>query len=108
MEAKVINIGELRSLAEAGMAAAAISERLGVRASRVYYWAKKLNLKIAPCSLAITEPLGPDAGDPSIQEIAERAAMIRSGWTSVERARRIVGGVRRWSPPEVATGAGFR
>lgn len=44
---------------------------------------------------------------PSPEEIAERAAEVRRGWTGQERASRLVGSARshrRWTIPEIKTG----
>jgi len=41
---------------------------------------------------------------PSLEEIAERAAEIRAGWSDEEEERRIVGkGRHRWVPPGTLT-----
>jgi transposase len=41
---------------------------------------------------------------PTPEEIAERAAEIRAGWSEEEEQRRIVGkGRHRWSPPGTLT-----
>lgn len=44
---------------------------------------------------------------PSPEEIAERAAEVRRGWTGQERASRLVGSSRsprRWTVPEIRIG----
>lgn len=96
MNLKPIDTDLLRDLwFDADSAIADICVRLGVCQDTVYKHAKNMGLPRKPR----VERNGDK--DPSAEEIEERAAAIREGWSDAERERRRVGGKpKEWHPPQ--------
>lgn len=103
MELRKIRLGELQRLAASGKPGVEIAEELGVRSSRVYYWARKwkVGLSKSPCEQDFGD-------DPTPEQIAERAEAIRQTWSREEHARRMIGGPRQWRAPTISTTASFK
>lgn len=70
------------------MKVADIAAMHGTTEQSVYHWARKYGL---PSRLQLVNRDAPLAGDPSPEQIEERAAVIRMGWSDEERQRRVVG-----------------
>ena len=75
---------------------ASIASQLGVSYSYVYRIAQREGLTLARKN-------SPEPESPTEDEISERAAEIRRGWSRSETEKRIVGGSRprSWRPPVV-------
>lgn len=76
---------------------AEIARLFGVKPQKIYHLSRKWSLpereRIEDC--------------PSPEEIAERAAQVRAGWTDGERESRAVGPGRsreQWTPPTIRVG----
>jgi hypothetical protein len=74
-----------------------IASRLGLTKSQI--WCVSRRLRLPPRPRAEMERLSA----PSPEEIADRCAQVRAGWSDEEREKRIVGPRRRqWSMPAYA------
>lgn len=70
-----------------------LADRFGVSNQVIYS-------RVRAWGLSLDDLKEPECG-PTPQEIADRAAEVRDGWSAQERARRVAGAYRpkRWSPP---------
>lgn len=95
MNFKPIDTDLLRDLwFDSGVAITDICVRLGVSQDTIYKNAKQIGLPRRPRAERLSDK------DPTPEEIEERSAVIRAGWSESEAERRRVGGKRQeWSPP---------
>jgi hypothetical protein len=83
--------------ADPTLATTQIASRLGLTKNQMWNVSQRLKLPNRP--RAEMERLAA----PTPEEISERAAAVRAGWSPAERERRIVGpGRRSWSMPSYA------
>lgn len=95
MNMKPIDTDLLRDLwFDSDVAITDMCVRLGVSSDTIYKNAKQMGLPRRPRAERISDK------DPTAEEIAERSATIREGWSESEKERRRVGGRRQeWTPP---------
>jgi hypothetical protein len=83
-----------------------IAETLGITRGQLFIVAKRLAAPQRPRSLSAPSN-GMTKDDPTLDEIAERSAIIRDSWTPEERERRAVGGrMLNWRAPAYRVGGG--
>jgi hypothetical protein len=91
---KVIDVPLLFSLWNTSIQNRELAGRLGIAVSRLWEIRKRYGLP--PRAHERKSP----TIDPSPEEIETRSAVVRRRWTQAETARRLVGAIPGWHPPE--------
>ena len=72
-----------------------LASRIGVARGHLWYLRQKYGLPGRK-----KRRTRPPSDDPTPEEIAERCAEVRRGWSAEEEARRLCGKPTRWRPPQ--------
>lgn len=83
-----IDVPALFSMWNAGVRQFEICQKLGIRPGTFWRLRQKYAL---PARDRLVPVIARSRPDPTIEEIVERAAVIRSSWSEEEAARRVVG-----------------
>lgn len=90
-----IDVKKLFALWAGNLGTMQIAAEMGLTKNQVWSAARRLGLPTRPRSGSDRD----QRENPTPDEIAKRAAVVRAGWTPSEARRRLVGGCRRWSIP---------
>jgi hypothetical protein len=94
MMAKIIDVPLLFQLWHTDLKNDELAARIGVARGNLWHLRKKYGLPERK-----QRRTRPPAADPTPEEIAERCAAVRLGWSAEEEARRLCGKPDRWRPP---------
>jgi hypothetical protein len=94
---KIIDVALLFQLWHSDLKNEELAARIGI--ARGHLWHLRNKYGLPPRKQQRTRPR---YQDPTPQEIEERAAEVRRGWTPEEEARRVCGRREQWRPPQYA------